>query len=700
MVCSQEIYVKGSTAKINPAGKPFCLQRKQSSPLTIPIRLNGTAPSQIHYSHTSFSDPPVVRTHILKSMTEYAESLEEPGEGLRFYSLYVTDPGVYKLERVDDKEKKNIRIQHSEAIVVDCPTAEISSFNELERHFCEGEVDALKIQVKGVPPLHLTYTQNVNGRAVAVPIDNIQPEPFISPLIHDDSSQHAITHLDYAFARAHSITLTYPLSLNHVGQWNYSLTSVRDAMGNTIEFENSQPGYSVVVHEKPKISLRGCSEDNPIKILKGRDTNINFNVQTTEPGPFNITLAFQLPDSTEPTSVKTHLLAHKRESLSVAEPGIYSILNVATQYCSGDVLAPQSCLAITPPEPSLQIEWATLKDHCSGTVGVTADLTFIGEPPFHLSYRTLSKSTNQLESKRIKIDRTRHQMEFKPEVAGTYQYEFITLDDVNYRWIQLDGEMYSHEATIHPLPGAKFVDVGSRKTCIGTSLDVPVRMIGSGPWNLTYDIVESGGRRVSFTTHVDKSEMMLELPKFQKGGRGTVSLRSVTDGGGCKVQLGEEDLLIDVRREKPSASLYSSSLTGRDGDLLRIPLRLTGDGPWHLKYSNVDSKGQQSEYEISVSDPNGFIDTRSDGVFELLSVSDSSCPGVIKPGNERSEVVWIARPKFEIIGLEGAPRHEVQKLGDICAGHDASLDLTLHGRNLSCHVNVRCQAIHHRLQRS
>ena len=185
----------------------------------------------------------------------------------------------------------------------------------------------------------------------------------------------------------------------------------------------------------------------------------------------------------------------------------------------------------------------------------------------------------------------------------------------------------------------------------------------------------------TFSTRVEDSETMLELPEFQKGGRGTVSLRSVTDGSGCKVQLGEEDLVIDVRREKPSARFYTNSITGRDGDRVKLPLRLSGDGPWLLKYSVEDSRGQHSEHEVMVSDPNGFIETRSDGIFKLLSVVDSSCPGVIKPGQEIFEVAWIARPRVDIVGFEGVPRHEIQKMEDICTGEDAFLDLSFHGTN-------------------
>jgi len=613
-------------------------------------------------------------------MKEHAESSEEHGEeGLQILPFHITDIGAYKLERVVDKTGNDVRLYRSEAVVVECPSAEISSFTEQDGDFCQGESDALKVHVRGVPPLHVSYVQEVNGHEITIPIDSIHPETFTSPLLQSDANQQVIRTSDYTYAQAHPITLTYPLSLETVGSWRFTIKDVRDAMGNHVNYEDPPPGYHFKVHEKPKVSLRGCSENNPIKVLKGRDTNLNFNIQTMEAGPFNLTLAYTPSDSVEPVSIEIYHLHHKRDSLSVTEPGLYTILGIGTRFCSGDVLTPQSCLVITPPEPSLQIEWSTLRDHCSGTVGVTADLTFIGEPPFHLSYRTLSKSTNQHEVKRIKVDRTRHQLDFKPEVAGTYQYEFIALDDVNYRWVELDGEMYSHEATVHPLPGVKFVDPQTRKTCIGSSLSVPVRMIGTGPWNLTYDIVEGGGRRKSFSTTVTETEAMLELPQFQKGGKGTVSLRSVTDGSGCKVQLGEEDLVIDVRREKPSARFYTSAFTGRDGDTIKMPLRLTGDGPWHLHYFNEDSQGRQFEHDAFVNDPNGFIETRSDGVFELLSVSDSSCPGVVKPGYERFHVTWIARPKVDIIGFEGVPRHEIQRRADICAGADAFLDVTLHG---------------------
>jgi len=677
---------------INPSGNSFCLHQKPSSPLIIPIRLNGTNPMLIQYSHVTFTDPPVVHHHDvlarqLKSMIDHAETSDEPGEeNLLMLPFQITEIGAYRLERVVDRSGNNVRIYRSDAIVVECPSAEISSFNE-EGHFCQGETDALKVSVRGVPPLHVMYAQIVNGHPQQIPIDSIHPESFTSPLLASDTNQQVMRREDYSYAQAHPVTLTYPLNLDTVGLWRYSLLEVKDALGNAVSYEDAPPGYGITVHERPQVNLRGCSEDNPIKVLKGRDTNLYFNIQTTEPGPFNLTLGYTPPDSSDPPILATHKLSHKRDGLSISEPGIYSILDITTKYCSGDVLTPQSCLVITPTEPTLQIEWSTLKDHCSGTVGVTADLTFTGEPPFHLSYRTLSKATNQHESKRIKVDRTRHQMDFRPEVAGTYSYEFLALDDVNYRWIQLDGEMYSHEATVHPLPGVKFLGTGIRKTCIGSSLDVPIRMIGSGPWNLTYDIVEGTGKRRTLSVDIDQSEATLHLPGFQKGGKGTVSLRSVTDGSGCKVQLGEEDLVVDVRREKPSAKFYGQTVQGRDGDLIKLPLRLTGDGPWRIRYAREDADGNRSEHEAFISDPNGSIETRSEGTYELLSVVDSSCPGVIKPNGSKFNVVWVARPKVEIVGSENAPSHEILKKADICAGQDAYLDLTLHGIRLCGYTN-------------
>jgi len=612
-------------------------------------------------------------------MVDHAETSDEPGEeNLLILPFPITEVGAYKLERVVDTTRNDVRIYRSEAIVVECPSAEISSFNE-EGHFCQGETDALKVTVRGVPPLHVQYAQIVNEHPQLIPIDSIHPESFTSPLLAGDGNLQVMRREDYSFAQTHSVTLTYPLSLDTVGLWKYALLEVRDALGNTVSYEDAPPGYGITVHERPHINLRGCSEDSPIKVLKGRDTNIYFNIQTNDPGQFNITLGYTPPESSDPPVVETYKLTHKRDGLSITEPGIYTIMDISTKYCSGDVLTPQSCLVITPSEPTLQIEWSTLKDHCSGTVGVTADLTFTGEPPFHLSYRTLSKNTNQHEAKRIKVDRTRFQMDFKPEVAGTYVYDFIALDDVNYRWIELDGEMFSHEATVHPLPGVKFQDTGARKTCIGSPLDVPIRMIGSGPWNLTYDIVEGTGKRKTISVDIEQSETTLHLLGFQRGGKGTVSLRSVTDGGGCKVQLSEEDLVVDVRREKPSAKFYGNTIQARDGELIKIPLRLTGDGPWRIRYAHIDVDGQRSEYEAYVTDPNGSLETRYEGTYELISVVDSSCPGVIKSEAAKFAVRWVARPKLDIVGAEGAPRHEIIKKPDICAGQDAYLDLFLHG---------------------
>jgi len=631
-------------------------------------------------------------------MLDHAELSEEPGEeGLQILPLHVTEEGAYKLEHVVDKKTGNeVRIFRSEAIVVECPSAEISSFSELQPHFCQGEVDALKIHVRGVPPLHLTYSQDVNGHPVTIPIDGIKPESFASPFVHGglEIVQHPYERFDYSFAQAQPITLTYPLALDVVGHWDYTLLEVKDALGNLVDYKGNPRGYRVAVHEVPKIQFRGCSEDNPTKLLKGRDANLYFNVHTTEQGPFNVTLAYTAKSSDAPT-LNTYEFQHKRDSVSIRTPGMYSIVNVTSRYCAGQVLTPQSCLVITPAEPTLQIEWSTLKDQCSGTVGVTADLTFTGEPPFHLSYRVLSRAVNTHEVKRFKVDRTRHQIDFRPDVAGTYVYDFLTIDDANYRYVELEGKMYAHEATIHPLPGARFTDLNVRKTCIGSSLSVPVRLIGSGPWNLTYDVSESGTKRKSMWTTMQVPETWLELPGFTKGGKATVSLRSVRDSSGCTVQLSEDDLIVDVRREKPSARFYTNSLTGRDGDTVKLPLRLTGEAPWFVRYTLVNTRGQQSEHDVMVNDPNGFIETRSEGVYELVGVADSTCPGAIKSGHERFEVTWIARPKVDIIGFEGVPLHETLRLDDVCAGEDAFLDLTLHGIPPSKHSSdCRRKTIH------
>jgi nucleoporin POM152 len=104
-----------------------------------------------------------------------------------------------------------------------------------------------------------------------------------------------------------------------------------------------------------------------------------------------------------------------------------------------------------------------------------------------------------------------------------------------------------------------------------------------------------------------------------------------------------------------------------------------------LKYAVSTSTGHTSEHDVVVNDPNGFIETRSDGVFELISVVDSSCPGLVKKGGNKFEVTWIQRPKVDILGFEAAPPHGVQQKEDICAQEESTLDITLHGK-----TSARC----------
>jgi nucleoporin POM152 len=69
---------------------------------------------------------------------------------------------------------------------------------------------------------------------------------------------------------------------------------------------------------------------------------------------------------------------------------------------------------------------------------------------------------------------------------------------------------------------------------------------------------------------------------IQKGGSFIVTLISIKDGNGCLRNLTVSDLNIEVHRTKPTLKFYGSEnerkIVAREGDLVAIPMRLTGNG--------------------------------------------------------------------------------------------------------------------------
>jgi nucleoporin POM152 len=156
----------------------------------------------------------------------------------------------------------------------------------------------------------------------------------------------------------------------------------------------------------------------------------------------------------------------------------------------------------------------------------------------------------------------------------------------------------------------------------------------------------------------------------------------ISDKMGCKEYLHEE-ARVNVRHERPKA--YFGHIEGRqtvkalEGRTVGLPLRFTGNGPWTLKYENLATNEVKKE---TFQTANSFLDVKTDGTYQLLSVRDSVCPGLIEEKASQFDVSWVARPTLSVpesaaVVLEGGNYIK----DPVCEGEEDSFDVSLSGKN-------------------
>lgn len=91
---------------------------------------------------------------------------------------------------------------------------------------------------------------------------------------------------------------------------------------------------------------------------------------------------------------------------------------------------------------------------------------------------------------------------------------------------------------------------------------------------------------------------------------------AIEDGNGCIRKLTNPGVEVDIKREKPTGRMAK---TGKavvtQGEIVKVPLRLTGEAPWDVTYSSGGN-----EFTLKVRDPNSELSLKDKGVYRLVKV--------------------------------------------------------------------------------
>ncbi|KAJ7361595.1 hypothetical protein DFH08DRAFT_768660 [Mycena albidolilacea] len=727
-----------STARLNPHGSTFCLAEPGAFVL-IPVLLNNTDISSLRYSlsplgynsdivldkienfQLSSKELKAIEEHRLAKLRpstlatqrnqhdeydEYDDDSESASDSADSSStlqktqslvhIKLARFGTVRLEQVVDSSNVEARLAYpSEVTVVPCPRVEfIEDTGAAVR--CAGQDQDLElmIDIRGVPPLSLRWFKVVNER----------PEHFIVEGIDSDLADGTGKTGTRRKGQPQELKVPLSVSLNSVGTYFYALEEVVDALGNVVRLEiptldpsapNTKTTRSLVVLRTPTVSFKNCGPGSPASLLIGSETQLSISANVADPldAPWEISLSYKPPTADDVSTAKrfhpwrkTLSTQGTRKELDVraTAPGEYTILGVKGKWCPGDVLAPETCTVVEKPKPTAEIEWKKIHE-CSGDTGVSASLVLHGTPPFQVYYTTQRDEEPPRETAKT-FPTSRGELSIQPSQAGHYTFTFAYISDSNYRRVELNGP--SIDQAIHPLASAVFAGPQKRmlSSCAGSIVDIDVELGGTGPWNLEVRVVSPTGSETLQIRDIKTSKKTLHIPiptrVDRDGGAFDVDLVSIEDVYECKRPVSVPGISVNVRRVKPTAKFYGESVTVLEQERTRLPLRLTGDGPWRLKYRR---NGTDTVQSAVLNTANDFLHVTDAGLYEILDVADSQCPGFVLAEASTFRVDWIPRPSARLSeDTAAAATYEAYNgshiLSPICENMDAHIDLDLTGR--------------------
>ncbi|KII93596.1 hypothetical protein PLICRDRAFT_49632 [Plicaturopsis crispa FD-325 SS-3] len=622
--------------------------------------------------------------------------------------IKLTRPGTLRLDRVMDASGIAARAAYpAQVTVVPCPGAHFHDDKnsgggggggvEPDVRCAGPDVNLdLRISIGGVPPLSLRWYKEVEGKREYFLVEGIEG---------DYSHQHNQGRSERGGTTGVFERLDVPLavSLDALGKHAYVLEEVTDGVGNAVRLSsdltanaNSGTVRALTVLRRPAVSFRHCGPGTPTSLLIGSEAPLTVSANEADAldAPWEVTVGYQPPsDNTKRYKPWKKVLGTQkgRKDLTVraSAPGEYTVLGVKGKYCEGDVLAPETCKVVERPLPTAEIEWKRIHE-CSGDTGVSATLVLHGTPPFHVTYLT-QRDTSPARARSQTFASSRGEFSVQPDRSGHYVYTFTHVSDAHYQRVALGGPTI--EQVVHPLATAEFGRGGRGgrviSSCEGGVVDVDVELKGTGPWNLEVQVV---GPHSTETLQIPgittpQKTLQIPIPKIidQEGGSFEVELVSIEDSYGCKRPVTVPGISVNVRRVKPTAKFYGKDtnryVTVLEREPASLPLRLTGEGPWHIKYRRAEAPDRILTAILKT--PNDRLQVRDKGLYEILEVMDSQCPGSVIADEATYQVNWVPKPSAKLSSRTES-NYEAYNgshiLPAICEGVADHVDLELSGR--------------------
>lgn len=699
-----------NTALFNPFQSSFCFPlddpQGHKNLVNVPIRINSTSSIeyiQLHYQDLYTNEVSLLNFTsktftVMDNKNELENNDSETDKNVKYISLPLDKIGLYAVKQIKDTNGFHLRIQPSHLVVPHCPTIGIVGSGKENR--CIGDSDILKMELHGVPPMKLSYSKTIDSTKYDYVDGNLQPEYFESPLLSTQRtvfSQADLNNLNWA--RSHPLEINFNTIIQESGDYAYRIEKIIDGLGNEMDFsglseemvEKYNIKYGFRVHGIPSAYL--SEQFNPNSEMK-KTIFVNLQTDGKKSSDYVVDLEFTDENGKSKKFEITSPSHSSKAEIPVNAPGVYKILKVDSGYCPGVVSGKSSILVTKPVAPELRVESKPILDQCVGQVGLDFDLTFTGVPPFKVPiviYKEKSGRKSVYKKETISSDSARKHFNFSPRDEGNYEIVFESISNRLFSEpISLaPSDQFTFKTSMGVKPSVRLVKNTKIDLCLGQNNLVGVEFKGEPPFTLDYDILEtSSNKRNSFhEENITNNNYDIQLPIFDVGGDYILSLVSIKDASGCVVSVTEPDAKINVRRDIPTATFAANKknteILIKEGTSANLPLKLNGIPPFSVSYQRIDDSGnvEESFKQVFHGNDKRAISVSKAGKYQLVSVKDQTCNGIVEEKGNTFTVKYLPKPSFYIQNnrkIDNISKTTFKK-SDICQFEEGIVDLSLIG---------------------
>ncbi|KAJ2804864.1 hypothetical protein H4R20_002331, partial [Coemansia guatemalensis] len=626
------------------------LGQRRGSQTSIPILVNGTQPASITYVFTSFdTGQRQLRTvkHIGALQMEVNAVYPTLGNWvMATYHLPINDIGAYEIYSVKDNKGLEFRTatQAPQTIVVSCPRAQLQwrSDKSVEDSFavggdghasiCQRTVNVqtsaseasdeglIQVAAEGYEPMEMTIVRLVNGHREVINLDSILPQTAgdsaEDPYKGLNETQVAAIEKWQQF-RSRKSVYTISDTFLRPGEYVYKLEGIRDAANHSVALtnlgvkgvfdgENVNEGKAtpymarIQVYQRPSIGWADAllNTELPLRISDDRQRKSQHALPLTLAGTGPWTVSYTIVDGADVIKETRAFTTAKGATIDAKRAGTYHLASVQDKHCAGHAEGTNISVVLAP-KPVVNITATPITAHeCGGEIGALIDLELAGRPPFAIHYRerNLRFPNSRPITRVVRSQQRRQSFKVMPELAGTYEFEFFRLEDDNYPSGQPIATTI--QQAIHAQPSAKLDSVNGRiptSACKDEALELPVRLKGQGPWELTYNVIHENRRTSKTISGITDESYTIALGAFEKSGDYTIELERVKDGNQCARDLLDVSTVINVREGGPYVGFKcpDGGVRVLDGEQALIPIHVVGEFPVDVRYHKI---GDASEH--------------------------------------------------------------------------------------------------------